>query len=250
MSSVPKPSVRGALVLALLAYFVLTRFVPFGRTLLYPLTLLATWVHEMGHGMTALVLGGSFSSLDVFANGSGLAYCATSQPWQAGLTAAGGLLAPPIAGAVLLGTSRGPRSARILLAGLGVAILLSLTIWVRSLTGWIVLPIVAAVLAAFVVWGGPRRRMVFAQLIGVTLAIDTVSGSGYLFSASVTVDGTARPSDITNVAQAFGGSYVLWGLLLGAFSFGLLALGLFLAWRSDPQTVNEPARPAPRGTKT
>lgn len=229
----PKPSVRRALIIALVVYFFVTRFVPFGRTLLYPLTLLATWVHEMGHGMTALVLGGSFSSLDVFANGSGLAHCATSQPWQSGLTAAGGLLAPPIVGAVLLATSRGPRRARILLAGLGVAILLSLAIWVRSVTGWIALPIVAAVLTAFVVWGGPRRRMVFAQLIGVTLAIDTVSGSGYLFTASVTVDGTERPSDITNFAHAFGGPYLAWGLLLAAISFGLLGLGLYLAWHGD-----------------
>jgi hypothetical protein len=48
----PKPTARGALVAALLLYFVVERFVPFGRTLLYPLTLLATWVHEMGHGVS------------------------------------------------------------------------------------------------------------------------------------------------------------------------------------------------------
>lgn len=233
MSATPKPTARGALILALVVYFLMKGFVPFGGTILYPLTLLATWVHEMGHGTTALLLGGRFSSLDIFANGSGLAYTATSHPWQSGLTAAGGLLAPPIVGAVLLATSRGPRRAHGLLTALGVAIVVSLAIWVRSLTGWIALPIVAAVLAAFVRWASPRKRMVFAQLIGVTLAIDTVSGSGYLFSANVTVDGTARPSDIASVAQAFGGSYLLWGLLVAAFSFGLLALGLFLAWRSD-----------------
>jgi hypothetical protein len=240
--SAPKPSVRGALILALLFYFFMTRFVPFGRTLLYPLTLLATWVHEMGHGMTALVLGGHFSSLDVFANGSGLAYTTTNHPWQAGLTAAGGLLAPPITGAVLLSTSRGPRRARGLLAGLGVAIVVSLAVWVRSFTGWIALPIVAALLGATVLWASERKRMVLAQLVGVILAIDTVSGSGYLFTSEVTVDGVTRASDITNVARAFGGPSFLWGLLLAAISFALLGLGLHLAWRTPRAAASGAAR--------
>jgi hypothetical protein len=233
MSSAPKPTARGALILALVVYFVMKGFVPFGGTILYPLTLLSTWVHEMGHGMTALLVGGRFSSLEIFANGSGLAFTATSHPWQSGLTAAGGLLAPPVAGAILLATSRGPRRARILLAGLCLSILLSLAIWVRSLTGWLALPVVAAVLALFVRSASPRKTMILAQLIGIILAIDTVSGSGYLFSSEAKVDGEVRPSDISNVAKAFGGSYVSWGLLLAASSFALLALGLYVAWRGD-----------------
>lgn len=244
MSSAPKPSVRSALILALVFYFFMTRFVPFGRTLLYPLTLLATWVHEMGHGLTALCTGGGFTSLDVFANGSGLAYTTTSQPWQSGLTSAGGLLAPPIVGAILLATSRGPRRARGLLAGLCVAIMISLLVWVRSLTGWIVLPLVVAMLLFAVLKTSERKRMVFAQLIGVILAIDTVSGSGYLFTSEVTVDGVTRPSDISNVANAFGGSYIGWGLLLAAVSFALLALGLFLAWRREGPPKVTSAKPA------
>jgi len=233
MSAAPKPTARGALILALVVYFVMKGFVPFGGTILYPLTLLATWVHEMGHGLTALALGGSFKSLDVFANGSGLAFTSSSHPWQSGLIAAGGLLAPPIVGAILLATSHGPRRARILLTGLCIAIVVSLAIWVRSLTGWLALPVVAAVLGAFVRWASPRKTMILAQLVGIVLAIDTVSGSGYLFSAEVKVDGDVRPSDITNVAKAFGGSYVSWGLLLAGVSFSLLALGLYLAWRGD-----------------
>jgi hypothetical protein len=233
----PKPTARGALIGALIVYFVVKTFVPFGGTLLYPLTLLATWVHEMGHGTTALILGGKFSYLEVFANGSGLAYTATSHPWQSGLTAAGGLLGPPLCGATLLATSRGPRRARVILAIMAIAMAVSLAIWVRSLAGWVALPIVALVVRAFAIWGSPRERMVFAQLLGVTLAMDTVSGSDYLFRASVVVDGAPRTSDIAQVAQAFGGPYLVWGLALAAVSFGLLLLGLRFAWRHE-------ARPA------
>jgi hypothetical protein len=234
-----KPTSRGALVLAAVVYFVIHAFVPFGTLLLYPLTLLATWVHEMGHGLTALMLGGSFTSLDVFANASGLAHAAGREPWQQGLVAAGGLLAPPIVGAILLAVSRGPRRARILLGGIAVAIVVSLAIWVRSIAGFIALPIDAAAIGAFCIWGGPRERMVFAQFTGIALAIDTWSRKGYLFSASATIDGVERPSDVTTVAGAFGGPYLVWGLFLFAVSCALLAVGLRSAWRKEKASYVE-----------
>jgi len=226
-----KPTSRGALVVATLVLFVVNAFVPFGGALLYPLTLLATWVHEMGHGITAMVLGGGFTSLDVFANGSGLAHTSIPDDWRHGFVALGGLVAPPVAGALLLAVSRGPRRARLVLAGVAVAVVLSLVVWVRSIAGWIGLPIDAAAIAIFAAWGGPRERMVFAQLVGVSLALDTWTGKGYLFTDSAFVDGVLRPSDIATVAHAFGGPYLVWGVLVLAVSLALLALGFRSAWR-------------------
>jgi hypothetical protein len=220
--------------LAILVYLVVSRLVPFGRTVLYPLTLLATFVHEMGHGLTALGVGGRFMALDVYANGSGLAHTVTSHPWQSGTTAAGGPLAPPIVGASILAMSRGPQRTRAILAGLGIAILASLAIWVRSVAGFVALPIVAAALGALLHprWGTPHRRIVFAQLIGLVLAIDTASRVDYLFTAEVTIEGTLRKSDVAMVADAFGGHYLVWGLALAAVSFVLLSVGVWLAWRA------------------
>lgn len=230
----PRPSVRKALLVALVTYLLISRFVPFGRELLYPLTLLATWGHEMGHGLTALVVGGEFRRLDVFADASGLARTTSTAAWQRGLTAAGGLLAPPILGAFLLAMSRGPRRARAFLAAIVAAIVLSLALWVRSPVGLLTLPLLALVVGLFVSAkiGTPWRRMVFAQFLGVVLAIDTVTRVDYLFKASVTIDGETRRSDISAVAEAFGGHYLSWGLLLSALSIALLALGLRSAWRA------------------
>ena len=134
-AAAPPPSVRRALVIAVIAYFVIHAFIPFGTTLLYPLTLFATWVHEMGHGLTALALGGRFSSLDIYANASGLALTTSNGPWQSGVVAMGGLLAPPLVGAALLAISRGPKRAQAILIALAVALVASLAIWVRSTTG-------------------------------------------------------------------------------------------------------------------
>lgn len=46
---------------------------PYGYQLLYPLTLLATFAHEMGHGLAALLVGAEFDQLLLHADGSGLA---------------------------------------------------------------------------------------------------------------------------------------------------------------------------------
>ena len=51
--------------------------IPYGRYVLYPFALLATWAHEMGHGLTALVCGGVFDKLVLYSNLGGTAYSAS-----------------------------------------------------------------------------------------------------------------------------------------------------------------------------
>ena len=68
----------------------------------------------MGHGLTALILGGHFTELKIFSNASGLAYSYAGDGVPSGLVAAGGLLAPPIVGALLIGNCvrRGAKDAK------------------------------------------------------------------------------------------------------------------------------------------
>jgi hypothetical protein len=123
--------------------------------ILYPFTILATWFHEMGHGLSAIALDGRFNKLMIFPNGSGLAYnsgrLALGAFGQA-LVSAGGLIGPPIAGMALLLASRQLRTAKRALFALGILLMLSTFIWVRSLTGWLVLPLLGAVM----LYAGPR----------------------------------------------------------------------------------------------
>lgn len=69
--------------------------VPYGRYVAYPLLLLSTYAHEMGHGLTALVTGGTFESLVMSADGSGVAYLRIPDSRRArAATSAGGLVGP------------------------------------------------------------------------------------------------------------------------------------------------------------
>ena len=50
---------------------------PYGGYLLYPFSILATWFHEMGHGLAALAFGFEFQQLVIFPSGSGYALYST-----------------------------------------------------------------------------------------------------------------------------------------------------------------------------
>ena len=226
---------RNAILLAAALIYVISYYVPFGGTVLYPLTLFTTWVHEMGHGLTALVLGGEFHSLEIFRNASGLADCYAAPGWREAMVCLGGLLAPPLLGAAILAFVHGPRRARVVLAVLAAALVTSLVLYVRSPAGLVAMPLVAMVLG-WAAWRGfsedPSRRVVLVQVLGVVLALDTLTRMvSYVFKDAVVVDGKTSPSDIQMVADNLGGHYVLWGIAVTVFAVGLLALASWWAWR-------------------
>lgn len=226
-----KPNPRAALIAGAVLILALQRLVPMGRLLLYPFTLLSTWVHEMGHGVTALLCGGRFERLDIFADASGLALSAVVPGFRQALVAAGGLLGPPLIGALCLLLAR--RASRLVLYALAAALLLSLPLWVRTSVGWLSvggLGLVMGLLARALSDGG---RIFVVQLIGLLLALDTLARGDYLFMGSARVGGSMRPSDVAGIAQVMGGPVVMWGGVIAVLSALLLLVGLYSVLRSD-----------------
>jgi hypothetical protein len=224
---------RHAILLAATTVFVVSAWLPMGHYVLYPLFLLSTWVHEMGHGLTALAVGGSFDHLEIFRDGSGLATCGAWAGWPQGLVALGGLLAPPLVGTAILALVHGPRRARLVLAALALALIASVVFYVRTPTGVIAMPVVAALLgwAAVSFRDHPEHRVVIAQVLGVVLAVDTLTRMvSYVFMSEVEVDGKISRSDIQSVADNLGGHYVMWGVAVTVVAVSMLGLGLWWAW--------------------
>src|SRR5579871_2434814 len=114
---------RRTLVWALVVAFLLEHVIPFGGLVMYPFTLLTTWVHETGHGVSALVVGGHFDKLEIFWDASGRALTREATGWPLAIVCLGGLLAPPFVGTALLLISRGARRARVALFVLSGALL-------------------------------------------------------------------------------------------------------------------------------
>jgi hypothetical protein len=222
---------RSAIVIAAAVLFIFSHYVPFGDVALYPLTLFTTWVHEMGHGLTALLVGGSFDSLDIYRNAGGLARAYAPWGWPDALVAAGGLLAPPLVGAAILAIVHGPRRSRILLGFLALALVASMILFVRTPVGIAAMTVVALVLGAAAWALDGDHRVILSQVLGVVLALDTVTRMvGYAFMKEVTLEGKTTPSDVGIIALNLGGSHIWYGLAITTIALGLLALGLWWAW--------------------
>lgn len=214
---------------------------PFGNFLIYPFMILGTWFHEMGHGLTALALGHEFDRLLIFADGSGIAESRTPadiSPLARAAIAAGGPIGPSLAGALLIlasGRRRWWRPALALLAG---AIALSTLIWVRSATGWIVLPLIAAGLAA-TAWKARGTLVRFLlQFLGMLAGLSMFLSWDYLFMESAVVGGQLILSDTGAIAASLLLPHWVWALLLTGFAAlsigGSLKLALAQSAREPP----------------
>ena len=196
-----------------------------GSLLLYPFTILATWFHEMGHGVAGMLTGSKFDRLLIFPNGSGVAQMLTpldESRLQIALIAASGPLGPAIAGALLIVASRSVRSTRTALAVLGAVLILSTLIWVRSLTGWIVLPALGVAILTLAYRGSPSQQRLGIQILGVQACISAWRQFGYLFSSGGSVGGQLHRSDTGAIADALLLPYWVWGLVISAAIVGLL----------------------------
>jgi hypothetical protein len=202
-----------------------------GSLILYPLTLLATWFHEMGHGLAALTTGAHFDHMQIEADGSGVAHWQTvgeAGRLQRALVAASGPLAPALAGAALIIASRRPASTRAALAALAAALLLSTVIWVRSAVGWLVLPLLALAIGALAWRGSAPQQRLGVQVLGVAAAISAWRQFGYLFSADA---GPGRRSDTAAIGEALLLPYWVWGAVISVAITGLLWVSLRIALR-------------------
>ena len=73
-------------------------------SLLYPFKLLATWLHELSHGLAMIATGAGFDRVLIYRDTSGLAYATTRATARsaARVIAAAGYMGTPLWGAVLL----------------------------------------------------------------------------------------------------------------------------------------------------
>ena len=225
---------RVALLLGIALASILLWQTMLGSLLLYPFTILATWFHEMGHGLAAMLAGRGFERLLIFADGSGVALSLRPSDGYRltdALVAASGPLGPAIAGALLIVSSRSPTATRYALAVLGAALVLSTLIWVRSPTGWLVLPALGTAIVLLAWRGSPPWRSFVIQLLGVQAAISAWQQFDYLFSPGGNVGGRLHRSDTGAIADVLLLPYWFWGAIVSAAILALLWGSFMLAFR-------------------
>jgi hypothetical protein len=230
MSDQNKRSDLGFLLVAVIVTVVLYQ-VPYGRYVAYPFSMLATWFHEMGHGITAMLLGGTFVSIDITFTLGGVAMHRTADGISQGLVALGGLLGPAIAGAILIQLGRVRRltaPALYLLGGVMIGSMLLLGLfspgmWCIALMGAMIILVTAKT--------GHAVRHFLLHLIGVQTGVGVFNQIDYLFMRSAHVGGRVMHSDVSVVADKLLLPVPFWSYGLTGLTVGILALSLYLAYR-------------------
>lgn len=205
-----------------------------GSLILYPFTILATWFHEMGHGIGAILVGSQFERLLIFPDGSGVALSlrpANGYRLTDAFIAASGPLGPAIAGALLIIASRTAKATRTALTVLGAALIVSTVIWVRSVTGWIFLPALGVGILVLALRGSQPWQRFGIQLLGVQACISVWKQFDYLFSAGGSVGGRLQRSDTGAIADVLLLPYWFWGAVISAMTMALLWWSFRIAFR-------------------
>ncbi len=191
--------------------------IPGGMMILYPFTLLSTWFHEMGHGVMALILGGHFIRMEVFANGSGLAqYSGELFLGTIGraIVAGAGPLAPTFMGSFMLIMSDKAKVAKWTLIILGILMLSSVVLWIREFLPILVLAFLGLLLLLVGLKGKAGIKQFTMQFFGVQAIMGFYLSIGYLFSSGANVGGYSLPSDTQAMANNLFLPFWFWGALL------------------------------------
>jgi hypothetical protein len=230
---------RARLVLVgTVAVTALLYLVPWLRVLAWPLRLLSTVAHEMGHGLAALLVGGRFQALRMWSDGSGVA------TWSAlvgrlghAAIAAGGLVGPALAAALCFVAGRSPRGARVALVALGGGLLLADLLVVRTLFGAVFVAGLALLLLVMGLAATTWLAQATLVFVAVQLALSVFSRADYLFTPLARTATGTLPSDVAQIAEALWLPYWFWGAACGLLSVLVLLGGLVAYLRSPGSAV-------------
>ena len=185
----------------------------------WPLRIFVVLLHEVSHGLAAVLTGGRIVSIELSPVEGGL--CTTQGGWRFVVSSAG-YLGSAVFGALflVLGFRGKPRTHRAVAALLGAALIALALVYVRSAFGFVYGLAAGAVLLAVARWLPEGASSFVLRLLGVTSLLyapwDIVSD---LILRSVPA------SDASALARMTGIPAVVWGVLW-------LATSLAIAWRA------------------
>ncbi len=223
MNPAARRSELRTLALALLASLLLWNL-PSGGLLLYPCKLLATWIHELSHGIAMLGSGVGLAEVDIYRDTSGIAHArGNAGPLGGPIIAAAGYMGTPLWGAALLVIASTPPAARRALLVLAVLLVGTAVVVVGNDFGQYAMAGTGVAIAAVALLAPPRWGLAFAHFLAAQACVNALLDIRVLLRPTHFVNGVALDaSDATNMARLTFGSGADWAVWTWA--------GVWLAW--------------------
>jgi hypothetical protein len=227
---------KTALVLAALAFTLslILRQLPILSWLLYPFQLLVTLVHELSHGLAALLTGGEFLRFTMATNTSGLAV--TAGGWR-GLVVSAGYLGPAFFGGLLLvltNRSSQQRQRQWLALTLGLFFTTMTLLFARNVTAIIVGGATSTALLILARYGSAFWSAFCLNLVAIQCgldALDSLIGLVHLEAGPF-----QSPNDAQTMADLTHVPAFIWALLWSLLALAILIGSGYLSIRRGSPT--------------
>ena len=148
---------------------------PWAQFLLYPFKLFTTWVHETGHALMTVLVGGHVTSITIRTDTSGVTRSLLPAGRVArGLVASSGYLGAAVVGCLLMASTRVEKWAHVILRTLGAFMLVTLVLWMRNLFGVGVVLAWSLALITLAQKGAASAVRFFLSLLAIQVALNAV----------------------------------------------------------------------------
>lgn len=202
----------------------------------YPFRLLLTIVHELGHGLAALLTGGEFVRFVIFPNGAGLAY--TAGGWRFVVIPAG-YLGVALFGAALILLGRSHRLSRTAMMIIGGAmLLLSLrfgipTIFSGDILNGLLTTASGLIFGVFFLWiairTAPGWIVFLLHLVAIQAGLTAFSDLANVIGLSTRFF-NAPANDARSMAELTLIPAIVWAVLWAVAAVLLLGGAIWLTW--------------------
>lgn len=222
------------LAIALVASLLLWNL-PFGGVLLYPFKLLATWLHELSHGLLMIITGSGLDRIVIYSDTSGLAHpVEPAGPTALAFIASAGYMGTSLWGALLLVATPDARTSRralLVLAGImGLTTLLVVDAPRGDRFGQIAMGSMAAVVAAAALLLPPRWRLATAHFLAAQACVNALLDIRVLFRPHQIVNGLdTERSDAHTMAMTTFGTTERWAVWFWAVTWLVWSLVVLYA---------------------
>jgi hypothetical protein len=217
----------------------LIAFMPGLGWLGYPFRLLITMVHELAHGLAALLTGGEFRRFVISADGAGLAYTAGGWRW---VIIPAGYVGVALFGAVLILLGRSHRWSRMALAVIGgLMILLSLRYGAPSIVSGdflngILTTVTGVIFGCFfvgVAWKAAPGWIIFLlHLVALQAGLTAFSDLATVIGLSTNFF-NAPANDARSMAELTFIPAIIWAVLWVIVAVGLIGGAIWATWLID-----------------
>ena len=208
---------------AAVAVSLVVSLTPWAPVLLYPFKLFTTWVHECGHALMTVLVGGRVTSITIEPDTSGLTQSFVPVGRVArGVVASSGYLGAALVGCLLMAATRVEKWAHIILLSLGAFMLVTLVFWMRNLFGFGVVLVWGLALVALASKGMGNAPRFLLSLLAIQVALNSVYDIRVLFLID------RGRSDAATMARLFLLPSWVWATVWMLMSVAMLGATLWM----------------------